>query len=311
MMDQLYDIAIVGGGLAGSALAKSMAEKRFRVIVLEREKDFRDRVRGEQMACWGVAEARELGIYEHLVNGACGQEVRWWETRLGSTILGRRDFLKTTPQQMPQFMFYHPRMQEILASAAQAAGVEYRRGITVSGLETESRQRFYSIMEGRQSGFRHDLSSGLTAEDLPCESGAGLSFGMIRGVGSSRECCLTGCLAPPLRRHISTLRHPSGGRSCSFRKATDGHVHISYIHMMHLIGCREQLTFQDSLMNPCRWVFQQSFTPGRALPALSHRLTVQITGLSIPTATESRSSEMRPRLMTHASGKDYHSLFVM
>src|ERR1700730_11832285 len=135
-MDQLYDIAIVGGGLAGSALAKSMAERRCRVIVLEREKAFRDRVRGEQMACWGVAEARELGIYEHLVNGACGQEVRWWETRLGSTILGRRDFLKTTPQQMPQFMFYHPRMQEILASAAKEVGVEYRRGVTVSGLET-------------------------------------------------------------------------------------------------------------------------------------------------------------------------------
>jgi flavin-dependent dehydrogenase len=31
-MDQLYDIAIVGGGLAGSALAKSMAEKGFRVV---------------------------------------------------------------------------------------------------------------------------------------------------------------------------------------------------------------------------------------------------------------------------------------
>ena len=135
-MVQLYDIAIVGGGLAGSALAKSMAEKRFRVIVLEREKEFRDRVRGEQMSCWGVAEARELGIYEHLVNGACGQEVRWWETRLGSAILGRRDFLKSTPQRMPQFMFYHPRMQELLASAAQEAGVEYRKGITVAGLET-------------------------------------------------------------------------------------------------------------------------------------------------------------------------------
>src|SRR5215467_11435138 len=135
-MERVYDIAIVGGGLAGSALAKSMAEKGFRVIVLEREKEFRDRVRGEQMACWGVAEARELGIYEHLVNGACGQEVRWWETRLGSAILGRRDFLRSTPQRMPQFMFYYPSMQEILASAAQGAGVEYRKGITVSGLET-------------------------------------------------------------------------------------------------------------------------------------------------------------------------------
>jgi flavin-dependent dehydrogenase len=74
-VDGVYDVAIVGGGLAGSALAKSMAEENCRVIVLEREKEFRDRVRGEQMACWGVAEARELGIYERLVNGACGQEV--------------------------------------------------------------------------------------------------------------------------------------------------------------------------------------------------------------------------------------------
>jgi len=136
LMDQLYDLAIVGGGLAGSALAKSMAEKRFRVVVLEREKEFRDRVRGEQMACWGVAEARELGIYDLLVNGACGQEVRWWETRVGGAVMGRRDFLTSTPQHAPQFMFYHPRMQEILASAAQTAGVEYRRGMTVSGLET-------------------------------------------------------------------------------------------------------------------------------------------------------------------------------
>ena len=91
-MDQLYDIAIIGGGLAGSALAKSMAERRFRVIVLERGKEFRDRVRGEQMACWGVAEARELGIYEHLVNGVCGQEVRSWETRVGSAILDEGTF---------------------------------------------------------------------------------------------------------------------------------------------------------------------------------------------------------------------------
>jgi hypothetical protein len=52
-----------------------MAEKRFRVIVPEREKEFRDRVGGEEMACWGVVEARELGIFEHLVNGAYGQEV--------------------------------------------------------------------------------------------------------------------------------------------------------------------------------------------------------------------------------------------
>jgi len=56
------------------------------VLVLEREKQFKDRVRGEQMSPWGVAEARELGIYE-LLRDACGHEVRWWQTYLGGRAL--------------------------------------------------------------------------------------------------------------------------------------------------------------------------------------------------------------------------------
>ena len=49
-----------------------------------------------------------------------------------------------------------------------------------------------------------------------------------------------------------------------------------------------------------------SFTLGQALQALSPHLMVQITGSTIPTATESRSSETRPRPMTHASVKGCH-----
>ena len=37
-----YDIVLVGGGLGGSALAKAMAERGARILVLEREKQFRD-----------------------------------------------------------------------------------------------------------------------------------------------------------------------------------------------------------------------------------------------------------------------------
>ena len=39
----------VGGGLGGASLAKAMAERGYRVPVLERETRFKDRVRGEQM----------------------------------------------------------------------------------------------------------------------------------------------------------------------------------------------------------------------------------------------------------------------
>jgi flavin-dependent dehydrogenase len=56
-----YDIITVGGGLGGAALAKAMAERGCRVLVLERETRFKDRVRGEWLAPWGVAEAQTLG----------------------------------------------------------------------------------------------------------------------------------------------------------------------------------------------------------------------------------------------------------
>ncbi len=53
-MQGTYDIITVGGGLGGSALAKVMAEHGARVLVLEREQQFKDRIRGELMLPWGV-----------------------------------------------------------------------------------------------------------------------------------------------------------------------------------------------------------------------------------------------------------------
>ena len=57
-----YDVIIVGGGLGGATLAKDLAEHGVYALVLERETVFKDRVRGEQMHPWGVAEAKGLGV---------------------------------------------------------------------------------------------------------------------------------------------------------------------------------------------------------------------------------------------------------
>ena len=78
MANDTYDIITVGGGLGGASLAKAMAEHGARVLVVEREKQFKDRVRGEFMAPWGAAEARELGIYD-LLRETCGQELPWFD----------------------------------------------------------------------------------------------------------------------------------------------------------------------------------------------------------------------------------------
>src|SRR5690606_40591492 len=68
MVRQHYDLVVVGGGLAGASLARAMASSGARVLVLERERVFRDRVRGDLLYPWGVAEARRLGIHGLLVD---------------------------------------------------------------------------------------------------------------------------------------------------------------------------------------------------------------------------------------------------
>jgi 2-polyprenyl-6-methoxyphenol hydroxylase-like FAD-dependent oxidoreductase len=51
-----YDLLIIGGGLAGSALGRSMALAGFKVLIIEKEMKFRDRVRGEVLLPWGSVE---------------------------------------------------------------------------------------------------------------------------------------------------------------------------------------------------------------------------------------------------------------
>jgi menaquinone-9 beta-reductase len=135
-MGALRSHLMIGGGLGGAALAKAMAERGARVLVIERETQFRDRVRGEQMTSWGVGEARALGVYDTLRNSSCGREIRWWQTCVGPVALEPRDCIATTPQAAPQLSFYHPAMQEVMLQAAANAGAEVQRGSTVAGVET-------------------------------------------------------------------------------------------------------------------------------------------------------------------------------
>lgn len=127
-----YDIVTIGGGLGGAALAKSMAEHGARVLVLERETAFKDRVRGEGMGTWGAAEAKQLGIYDLLVD--CGAEVPGWDQAVGPMVVQERDVVATTPQALPTLTFYHPAMQEALLRAAEAAGAKVRRGAKAAGV---------------------------------------------------------------------------------------------------------------------------------------------------------------------------------
>ena len=131
MSGSRYDIVTVGGGIGASALARAMAECDAKVLVLEQERHFRDRVRGEYVCPWGVAEAKRLGIFEVLSDN-CATELPWAD--LG---FGPRNLIETTPQQLPALSFCHPEMQETLLAAAETAGAEVRRGVVVQGIERD------------------------------------------------------------------------------------------------------------------------------------------------------------------------------
>lgn len=129
MNSSKFDLVTIGGGLGASAIAISMARAGAKVLVLEKELQFRDRVRGEGLAPWGVAEARQLGIADLLLK-TCAKAVPWVEMGFGP-----RNLMETTPQKEPFFTYYHPEMQEVLLAEAGEAGAQVRRGVTVEALE--------------------------------------------------------------------------------------------------------------------------------------------------------------------------------
>ncbi|MGZ6241547.1 MAG: NAD(P)/FAD-dependent oxidoreductase [Candidatus Binataceae bacterium] len=124
-----YDIVTAGGGLGGAAVAAVMARAGARVLVVERETRFQDRVRGEIMEPWGVAETRRLGIYDAIRSAA--HDSPFWQIYLGGMKLDRRDCVATTPHNLPNLAIYHPALQELVLAEAAKAGAEVRRGATV------------------------------------------------------------------------------------------------------------------------------------------------------------------------------------
>jgi 2-polyprenyl-6-methoxyphenol hydroxylase-like FAD-dependent oxidoreductase len=115
-----------------------------RVLILEKETQFKDRVRGEYIVPWGVAEAKELGIEAALLQ-SCGTQIPWIDMGFGP-----RNLLETTAQQLPAVSFFHPEMQEAMLGEAQHAGAEVRRGVSVTNLTPGANPSVTAASNGRE-----------------------------------------------------------------------------------------------------------------------------------------------------------------
>jgi len=130
----IYDLIIIGGGLVGSALGRIMASNGRSVLILERTTEFQDRIRGEVLMPWGVAEAKKLGLHSLLLE-SCATEVAGWSkyTNTGK-LINCRDLATSSASGNAAMGFYHPAMQEVLLLAAGSAGATIKRGAKAIGI---------------------------------------------------------------------------------------------------------------------------------------------------------------------------------
>jgi 2-polyprenyl-6-methoxyphenol hydroxylase-like FAD-dependent oxidoreductase len=155
----IFDLLIVGGGLAGASLGQSMALAGFRVLIIEKEVKFRDRIRGEVLLPWGSVEAKDLGTYDILLE-ACAQEAAREHFYYSGKASAPRTYRTSTPKGTCTLSFYHPEMQEILLEHAVQSGAEVWRGAVLGALRPGALPAAEIIVEGEMRTIKARLVVG-------------------------------------------------------------------------------------------------------------------------------------------------------
>jgi 2-polyprenyl-6-methoxyphenol hydroxylase-like FAD-dependent oxidoreductase len=191
-VDLSADVVVVGGGIAGAAVAKAAAETGLSVMVLERQTTYRDKVRGEFIMPWGVVEARQLGV-EDVLMAAGGT----WTTHLipydenvspadaAASPVPLDVFIPDVPGALA---VGHPQACQAIADAAATAGAVMVRGVgdvtvtpgakptvryELDDLDHELTCRLVVGSDGRASSVRRQLGYALRQSEV-CTMGGGL-----------------------------------------------------------------------------------------------------------------------------------------
>lgn len=180
------DVVIVGGGVGGASLGGFLARAGLRVLVLERETAFVDRVRGEWIAPWGVAELERLGLYErfraaggHHLTQHVGYDELVPPEAAGALPMPIADLV---PGLRGPLCLEHVVMQRVALAAAREAGADVRCGVSdvrvtaghapavgfvQDGVATTVAARLVVGADGRSSSVRRQL--GLALHEAPLD----------------------------------------------------------------------------------------------------------------------------------------------
>jgi 2-polyprenyl-6-methoxyphenol hydroxylase-like FAD-dependent oxidoreductase len=129
------DLVVVGGGVAGAAIAGRMRAAGASVVVLEQTDRFVDRVRGEFVAPWGVREALDLGLWDvirSVDHSNVITSVAPFEDTLPEDVAmaSLRDVSTLLPGVPGALGVSHPGLCEALLTFAASCGATVHRGTT-------------------------------------------------------------------------------------------------------------------------------------------------------------------------------------
>jgi 2-polyprenyl-6-methoxyphenol hydroxylase-like FAD-dependent oxidoreductase len=166
------DVVVVGAGIAGASIAAVLARGGLEVLLLERQRAYRDRVRGEYMAPWGVLEARAVGL-EAVIRGARAVDARYsvpYDELLAPSAAeaAKGDASTILPGVRGPLCASHPQACQALAGEAVRLGAELVRGVGgvhvqagarpsvtyLNGTEMQVRPRLVIGADGRASTVR-------------------------------------------------------------------------------------------------------------------------------------------------------------
>ncbi len=116
------DVAIIGGGLAGSGLAFALQRLGLQTALIERTDAFRDRIRGETIHPWGASEIRDLGLESVAEERAGALRTPHWQTYRDRTAQEPHTWAEHFRDRPHGLSVRHHYLQDAVIEAATEAG---------------------------------------------------------------------------------------------------------------------------------------------------------------------------------------------
>jgi 2-polyprenyl-6-methoxyphenol hydroxylase-like FAD-dependent oxidoreductase len=174
------DVVIVGGGIAGGALALGLARRGTPVLVLERQEYYRDLVRGEWLSPWGMADAERLGVADAIHAAGAWPLRRWvqWDEIYLHEEPPEVDLCEWSEHLVPgseaPLAISHHDTCEALMSRATAAGADVRMGVKDVEVEAGGRPSVAYTWRGERKAARPRLVVGAGGRRAPVARQVGI-----------------------------------------------------------------------------------------------------------------------------------------